>query len=65
VKSIEQDYMLTLKPDLSILKGNQDSAVEAVPAEITIHGITVLAAHMMVRYGKRLWIIDTGNFDPY
>jgi hypothetical protein len=30
--------MLTLKPDLSILKGNQDLAVEAVLQQKLVHG---------------------------
>lgn len=54
VKSIEQDYMLTLKPDLSILKGKPGSGGGgSTPAEITPWGITrVIGAHDGTR--KRL-----------
>jgi hypothetical protein len=60
VKSIEQDYMLTLKPDLSILKGKPGSGGGgSTPAEITPWGITrVGGAHDGT--GKTAWIIDTG-----
>jgi subtilisin family serine protease len=59
VKSIEQDYMLTLKPDLSILKGKPASGGGSTPAKITPWGITrVGGAHNGI--GKTAWIIDTG-----
>jgi hypothetical protein len=60
VKSIEQDYMLTLKPDLSILKGKPGSGGGgSTPAQIIPWGITRVGG-AYDGTGKTAWIIDTG-----
>jgi subtilisin family serine protease len=62
VKSIEQDYMLTLKPDLSILKGKPGSGGGgSTPAQITPWGITrVGGGKGFTGQQAKAWIIDTG-----
>jgi hypothetical protein len=61
VKSIEQDYTITLNPDLSILKGKPSGVGgnTTPPAEVTPWGITRVGGGFDGT-GKTAWIIDTG-----
>jgi len=64
VKSIEQDYTITLNPELSILKGKPvGGGGTTYPAEVTPWGISRVGGGINVinntSIGKA-WIIDTG-----
>ncbi|WP_278034232.1 S8 family serine peptidase [Flavobacterium nitratireducens] len=60
VKSIEQDYTITLNPELSILKGKPGSGGGTTyPAEVIPWGITRVGGGLSGA-GKTAWIIDTG-----
>ncbi|GEL10760.1 Peptidase inhibitor I9 [Flavobacterium glycines] len=60
VKSIEQDYTITLNPDLSIQKGKPGGGGgSTLPAEITPWGISRVGGGLS-GIGKTAWIIDTG-----
>lgn len=60
VKSIEQDYTITLNPDLSIQKGKPNGGGgSTLPAEITPWGISRVGGGDS-GVGKTAWIIDTG-----
>ena len=60
VKSIEQDYTITLNPDLSILKGKPSGGGgTTAPDEVTPWGIGRVGGGLS-GVGKTAWIIDTG-----
>lgn len=60
VKSIEQDYTITLNPDLSIQKGKPNGGGgSTLPAEVTPWGISRVGGGLS-GVGKTAWIIDTG-----
>lgn len=60
VKSIEQDYTITLNPDLSIQKGKPSGGGgSTLPAEVTPWGISRVGGGLS-GVGKTAWIIDTG-----
>lgn len=61
IKSIEQDYIITLQPDLSILKGkpNGGGGGTISPPQQTPWGITRVGGGLDGN-GKTAWIIDTG-----
>lgn len=61
IKSIEQDYIITLQPDLSILKGkpNGGGGGTISPPQQTPWGIIRVGGGLDGN-GKTAWIIDTG-----
>ncbi|MEN9908539.1 MAG: hypothetical protein RLZZ540_1688 [Bacteroidota bacterium] len=59
IKSIEQDYTITLNPDLSILKGKPSGGGSGSPAQVTPWGISRVGGGLS-GIGKTAWIIDTG-----
>lgn len=59
IKSIEQDYTITLNPDLSILKGKPSGGGSGSPAQVTPWGISRVGGGLS-GVGKTAWIIDTG-----
>lgn len=59
IKSIEQDYTITLNPDLSILKGKPSGGSGGSPAQVTPWGISRVGGGQSGE-GKTAWIIDTG-----
>jgi subtilisin family serine protease len=60
IKSIEQDYQITLSPDLSILKGKPGSGGGGTPeVQTTPWGITRVGGGVS-GVGKVAWIIDSG-----
>jgi subtilisin family serine protease len=59
VKSIEQDYTITLNPDLSILKGKPSGGGSGSPAQVIPWGISRVGGGLS-GVGKTAWIIDTG-----
>ncbi|HTG66911.1 MAG TPA: S8 family peptidase [Flavobacterium sp.] len=61
VKSIEQDYNITLNPDLSILKGKPGGGGSGSPAQVTPWGISRVGGGLTTNLtGKTAWIIDSG-----
>lgn len=59
IKSIEQDYTITLNPDLSILKGKPGGGGSGSPAQVTPWGISRVGGGLN-GIGKTAWIIDSG-----
>lgn len=59
VKSIEQDYTITLNPDVSILKGKPSGGGSGSPTQVTPWGISRVGGGLSGE-GKTAWIIDTG-----
>ncbi|MEL1240869.1 S8 family serine peptidase [Flavobacterium flavipallidum] len=59
VKSIEQDYIITLNPELSILKGRPGGGGTTPAAEVIPWGINRVGGGIS-GIGKTAWIIDTG-----
>ncbi len=62
VQLIEQDYQITLSPDLSILKGkpsNPGGGGEETPTQVTPWGVTRIGGAGN-GVGKIAWIIDSG-----
>lgn len=59
IKSIEQDYTITLNPDLSILKGKPSGGGGGSPAQVIPWGISRVGGGLS-GLGKTAWIIDTG-----